>query len=732
MPPAPSFAPWTHPLTKRGKLGSPLVEVTPFVFRDQLYRLENWQMQWEHPGSTDGFACQEDRVRIRDLATDEIVATPLIGHGLAMAFVWADRVHVFAGNWGAGAKWNIEEIVLTTSIDLVHWTPPEVVLRAAPNEKFFNVGVCRGPEQFVLLVETNDPAWPPPFTFKYFTSPDLRTWTPVPDGLYGRAKYVGGPALYYEGDWHYTLYLEALDGPRYETRITRSRDLVHWEDAPLDRPFLTFDATQPVHPLRSATIRESNASDAELCFWHGKTIVYFSGGDQQVCGDLQWAEFDGAPRQLFEAFFAEPDLPRPSPAQLAYQTRQFGCFVHFGPASCNGSSDMFVVTPAADFNPVAFDADQWARAARNAGARHIVLTAKHHNGFCLWPTSTTDYSIKNSPWRRGRGDMVGEFVAAARRHGLAPGLYLSGGDQHFPCTSTPDPMGERRIIGDRSAYTPIFREQLRELLTGYGELAVLWLDGAFDPFGWDIADAAGQPLGTGPGDEFVTLIRQHQPSAVIFGGTRSDIRWAGNEDGRADYPLWNVIAPGDGPKNWLSLASHGWLPAEADAPTRRTWFWTPNSDDQLRPPAELVTMYEESVGRGANLLINLAPDASGLISAAEVRNLEAFSREIQSRYGRALGTVTSRDGWSEAHCLELVWPAPVVVTGLSLQEEIAYGQRIHAYVVEAWLDHRWQSIAVGSSIGRRRLHHFASVTTPRVRLRLTDFIPLPRISLTCY
>ncbi len=303
-PASPTSAPaWRHPLPHRRKLNSPLVEVTPFAFRDRLYRLENWQMQWEHPGSPDGTACQQDAVRIRDLATDRIVATPLTGHGLGMAFVWDGRVHVFAGNWGAGAKWNIVEISLTTSTDLEHWTAPEVVLRAQPDEKFFNVAVCRGDGHFALLVETNDPRWPPPFTFKYFTSPDLRHWTPVPDGIYGHAKYVGGPALYFEGGRYYTLYLEALPGPRYETRIARSRDLVHWEDAPADRPFLTFDPSQPVHPLRSTTIRESNASDAELCSWQGKTIVYFTGGDQQVCGDLQVSEYNGTPRELLESFF---------------------------------------------------------------------------------------------------------------------------------------------------------------------------------------------------------------------------------------------------------------------------------------------------------------------------------------------------------------------------------------------------------------------------------------------
>ncbi|MBX7256117.1 MAG: hypothetical protein K1Y02_07120 [Candidatus Hydrogenedentes bacterium] len=293
---------WTNPLVYKGKLNSPLVEVTPFVFNERLYLLENWQKQWEFPGSTDGSHTQHDEVRIRDVDADSIVSVPLVGHGLGMAFVHNGEVFVFAGNWGKGEKWNITAIEMVSSKDLVNWTKPVVVLRAAPDEKFFNVSVCRGDEGFVLLVESNDPRWPA-FTFKYFRSDDLINWQPVPDGLYGTDKYVGGPALYYEGSYYYTLYLQSLGEGKYETRVTRSKDLVHWEDAPESRPFVTFNPKNTVHPLRPPEIRECNASDAELCAWKGRTIVYYTGGDQHLAGDLQWAEFDGTPRELLERFF---------------------------------------------------------------------------------------------------------------------------------------------------------------------------------------------------------------------------------------------------------------------------------------------------------------------------------------------------------------------------------------------------------------------------------------------
>jgi len=294
---------WKNPLVKTGKLHSPLVEVTPFVLKNRLYLLENWQKQWEHPGSPDGNRFQQDEVRIRDVEADRIVSIPLRGHGLGMAFVWEGRIYVFAGDWGEDKKWNIREITMTASEDLKKWSKPVTVLRAAPDEKFFNVSVCRGKDQFVLLVETNDPAWPA-FTFKYFTSDHLTDWKQVPGGVYGKDKYVGGPALYYEGDHYYTLYLHSLGG-KYETRVSRSSDLVHWEDAPEGRAFVTFNPNNPVHPLRPKNIREKNASDAEMVYWKGKTLVYFTGGDQHLAGDLQRAEFDGTPRELLEHFFRE-------------------------------------------------------------------------------------------------------------------------------------------------------------------------------------------------------------------------------------------------------------------------------------------------------------------------------------------------------------------------------------------------------------------------------------------
>jgi alpha-L-fucosidase len=298
-------SPWQGPLQKNGYLGSPLVETTPFVFRGRLYLLENNQAFFDDPKLKLGEHFEKDELRIRDVETGKLISVALKNHGFGTAFVWNDKVYVFAASWGVGKPWrNATEVSLTTSDDLKTWSPPQTVLRAEGKEWIYNVAVCRGPDRFVLLYETNDARWPA-FTFKYCESADLVHWKRIPGAFYGTNKYVGGPALYFEGGWYYTLYFEALGGIRYETRITRSKNLIDWQDAPEDRPFLTFDPTKKNLPRRPPELPETNASDPELCYFDGRTILYFTGGDQQVGGDLQRAEFAGTPQALFEAFFAE-------------------------------------------------------------------------------------------------------------------------------------------------------------------------------------------------------------------------------------------------------------------------------------------------------------------------------------------------------------------------------------------------------------------------------------------
>lgn len=298
--------PWINPIQKQGRLGSPLVETSPFVFNDILYLLENNQHFWDVQGASPGDYFHNDEVRIRDIAKNKIISVPLRNHGFGTVLTWNGRVYVFAGNYGNGKPWRkMTEITMTNSKDLKKWTKPKTVFKASDNEFLYNTAVCRGKDKFILLYETNDARWPN-FTFRYLESTNLKDWKEIPGAIYGIEKYVGGPALYHEGGWYYTLYLESLKNG-YETRITRSRDLKQWEDAPANRPFITFDSSHKNIPLINPEIRERNASDVELCFFRGKTILYFTGSDQTTAGDLQWATFEGTPRQLFESFFTNID-----------------------------------------------------------------------------------------------------------------------------------------------------------------------------------------------------------------------------------------------------------------------------------------------------------------------------------------------------------------------------------------------------------------------------------------
>lgn len=741
---------WQNPLLKQGAIKPLMGETTPFVFKGRLYRLENWQKFMELPHANVGERYLEDVVRIWDVEKDSLVSIALKGHSFGTAFMWKDRVYVYAAAHPKSGPWRTTtEITLTTSDDLQHWTAPEVVLRSERGEHLFNTAVCRGKDSFILLYETDDTRWPA-FTFKYCTSTDLRHWSLIPDAIYGREKYVGGPALYYEDGWYYTLYLQDLGG-KWETRITRSHDLLHWEDAPTDRSFVTFDPAREFHYWHHGedrTVRECNASDAELCEWKGHTLVYFNGGDQQSGGDLQQASFDGLPRQLLASYFTEPKLMLPSSRQQAFQKRQFGAFVHFGMATWYDGPEtavfpdrlrtpyaftlniwglMVAQPPAQTFNPTALDTKQWVATAKAMGARHVVLTAKHHNGFCLWPTATTTYCVRNSPWREGQGDVLHEFVTAVRAAGLSPGLYISAGDINQGCFSTPEPQGHRRLVGDIDKYYPVFEAQFREILSNYGELGEIWLDGALDPFSPDVQRADGTPVGPSYWNKLIAMARTLQPHAVIMGGTHPDVRWTGNEDGLALYPLWNVLEPGQEVANYLPAGATGWLAPEADVFTRPTWFWAPNSDDALASLARLREVYHFSVGHGANLLINMTPDRRGLIADAEVQRLTELGNDLQQRYAAPLAETSSERRWGEGKTLELLWDTPTLVTAVVLEEDLRYGQRVTHYRIEAEMNGNWQSISEGTSIGRVRIAQIPPTETRHLRLRILMSAPLPKI-----
>lgn len=300
---------WQNPLVKKGVIRQEGSEITPFVFRDKFYLLENFKRAENSPGTPLMEMFHEDGFRVRDVEKNAVISVPLMNHYFATAFVWEDRVYAFCGDYGWDQPWwHIKKYKMLYSDDLITWSKPEVIIEANPTENLFNNGVCWDNNRFIMLIETDDPRWPK-FTFKFYESKDLKNWTLIPNALYGTDKYVGGPAIYYCGDYYYVLYVDHVGANAkgvncYNTKITRSKDLITWEDASAERVFMDYCPDHEINPTHYPGIMEANASDVELCEWQGRTLAYFNGGDQMNCGDVQIAEFNGTIPELLSSFFA--------------------------------------------------------------------------------------------------------------------------------------------------------------------------------------------------------------------------------------------------------------------------------------------------------------------------------------------------------------------------------------------------------------------------------------------
>ena len=412
------------------------------------------------------------------------------------------------------------------------------------------------------------------------------------------------------------------------------------------------------------------------------------------------------------------------------------------------------------FNPSAFDAHAIISALRAGGMKGVILTCKHHDGFCLWPTRTTEHSVRKSSWRNGKGDVVRELSEAAREQGLKFGVYLSPWDRNTALYGTPE-------------YVAMYREQLRELLTGYGPVFEVWHDGANGGDGYyggarekrliDKRTYYGWP-------QTWELVRSLQPEAVIFSDVGPDIRWVGNESGIAGETCWATYDPvgedGGMPAPGFVHAKEGetghrhgsrWMPAECDVSIRPGWFWHPAEDARVKTPAELMDLYYKSTGRGASFLLNVPPDRRGLLHENDVASLRHFGDLLRATFsenlaaGGAAHTTTVRgndpsfgplnllDGdrytyWSTDDSVampevSIELPRPVTFNVVRLRENIRLGQRVEAFAVDRWEEGAWKKIAEGTSIGSCRLIRFAeAVTTTRVRLRITRCPVCPAIS----
>ena len=422
-----------------------------------------------------------------------------------------------------------------------------------------------------------------------------------------------------------------------------------------------------------------------------------------------------APEFLREA---GPRRPAPSKSQLWWQRAELGLFTHFGMNTFTDREWGDGHEDPRQFNPTKFDARQWARAAKAGGFKYVILTAKHHDGFCLWPSKYTEHSVKNSPWRDGHGDVVREFVDAMRAEGLRPGLYLSPWDRH------------EHSYGDSPSYNNYYIAQLTELLTQYGPIAELFFDGANGEgpngkkqvYDWDLVHRT---------------VRRLQPNALMFSDAGPDIRWIGNEKGIAGDPDWCTVDPTlvpyagfDAPQvgEWLQHGNANgtvWRPGEADVSIRPGWFHHEAENAKVRSTENLLELYFASVGRNANLLLNVPPTREGLFHEADVVRLADFGARRGELFSRDHGARAQVRRNNDGVELELREPAPVGI--VVLREQIEHGQAVSRYRVELRTNGVWAVASRGTTIGRSRIDRFTVVTADRVRVVIEEAVGTVRL-----
>lgn len=435
-----------------------------------------------------------------------------------------------------------------------------------------------------------------------------------------------------------------------------------------------------------------------------------------------------------------PVHPIPSSSQLSWQQLEYYAFIHFGMNTFTGHEWGEGRANPDTFNPLSLDCRHWARVVKEAGMKGIIITAKHHDGFCLWPSSTTTYSVKSSKWRDGKGDVLKDLSDACREYGLKFGVYISPWDRNHPLYGTP-------------RYNRVYKEQWREVLTGYGEVFEAWLDGANDQKKRMVYDFNG----------FFQTIRKYQPRAVIFSDAGPDIRWVGNERGFAGETNWSNrdnegTFPGFADEKALNIGEENgdlWIPAECDVSIRPGWFYHSTDDEKVKSVAQLMEIYYGSVGRNANLLLNIGVDQRGLVNDRDINRLMEFrkAREEALKNNLAKGRVTATNirGNQRDYAADMVlddraetyWATDDGVTKASLeidfgreiefnrflaQENIALGQRVKRFSLRIWKNEGYEIIAQQTTIGYKRILVFPVVRTRKLQLVIEDAKASPTIT----
>jgi alpha-L-fucosidase len=414
------------------------------------------------------------------------------------------------------------------------------------------------------------------------------------------------------------------------------------------------------------------------------------------------------------------ELPKPSRQQLEWQKLETTAFIHFTVNTYTGKEWGDGTESPSIFNPVDFDARKMIKTLKETGFKMAIITAKHHDGFCLWPTAYTEHSVKNSPWKNGKGDMVKEIEQACREFGIQFGFYLSPWDQNHKSYGTPE-------------YNNFYKNQLKELLTNYGEIAEVWFDGAKDEKAVNMEyDFKG----------YWDLVRKLQPNAIMFSDVGPDVRWVGNEKGIAGETMWSTInikpenAPGKMSPIYLNVGDKNgtvFMPSETDVSIRPGWFYHEKEDSKVRTPQNLVDLYYTSVGRNSLLLLNIPPNKQGLFANQDEKNLyeyrsildETFKKNLAKKGGSKSLTDNKLETFvtlQDNQPYEIKLKKKTSFDRICLQENIAEGQRNEEALIEFWDGKNWKEITPLTTIGYKRLLRFPLVTANKIRITVKKSI----------
>ncbi len=452
---------------------------------------------------------------------------------------------------------------------------------------------------------------------------------------------------------------------------------------------------------------------------------------------------------------SEPDpvLPVPTEAQLKWHEMEKYAFIHFTTNTFTGKEWGYGDESPSVFYPTAINVDQWISTIKDAGLKGVVLTCKHHDGFVLWPSKFTEHSIKNSPYKEGKGDIVKEVADACKKYKLKFGVYLS-------------PWDRNRADYGSSSYVTYYRNQLKEIFDNYGPIFEMWMDGANGGDGYyggarDKRKINGREYYDWPNT--IKLVRGFEPNILFFSDAGPEIRWVGNESGIAGRTNWNNITidtlyAGQGGINDLlatgSENGKSWVPAEVDVSIRKGWFYHKEEDDKVKTPEKLFDIYMTSVGRGSNLILNIPPDRRGLIHENDVEALKGWKKLLDERFGHNLAknakisssssfnsnlkasnildsnikTYWAANEMSNTAEIEISFAKEQIVSYIQLQEYIKLGQRVKSFTISIWKDNKWKQVANETTIGYKRIVAIEPTSAKKLKIKIIDSKACPTIS----